>query len=183
MNIQETTAILRILKLTYPQFYKGMSLSDATETIELWTMMFENDNAKIVTEAVKSMIVTLKYPPTIADIKEKISIIMDPDTMSELEAWGKVRSAISYYNAKDNFDKLEPFLQKLVGSANQLREWGMMDAEIINSVIQSNFMRSYKFKLKQDKEYKALPSSTKNLISELSEKMKMLENKNNYLQK
>jgi len=51
MNKSETTAILAIIKTAYPNFYKNTS--DIDNAVNLWTMMFANDSAKIVTEAIK----------------------------------------------------------------------------------------------------------------------------------
>ena len=107
-----------------------------------------------------------KFPPTIADVKEKIRLITQPESMSEMEAWGKVLSAIksANYSAIDNFNNLPAIIQKIIGSPNQLREWAMMESDITNSVVQSNFMRSYKARVAQEKEYAALPNSAKEMM-------------------
>jgi len=166
MTKEETKVILSVLKAGYPNFYKDLKRDDADQIINLWSTMFADDSAKIVTEAVKSLMCTLKFPPTIADVKEKIILITQPQTETELEAWGKVLKAIqnANYQAQEYFDNFLPTIQKLVGSPRQLREWAMMESEIVNSVIQSNFMRSYSARVKQEKEYSALPDSTKELI-------------------
>jgi len=171
MTREETKAILAILKAAYPNFYKDMTKDDARNTVDLWATMFADNPAPIVTEAVRALICTLKYPPTIADVKEKIAMITQPQVMTEMEAWDRVRGAISYYNATENFKNLPPLLQKIVGSPNQLREWALMDSDVVNSVIQSNFMRSYKVRAAQEREYAMLPESTKQLIQGIAAKM------------
>lgn len=173
MTRDETKAILSILKAAYPNFYKNLTKDEAVNIVNLWAAMFADEPYQLVAESVKSLMCTLKYPPTIADVKEKIALITQPEEMSEMEAWQKVRSAISYYNANETFEKLPSILQKIVGSPNQLREWAVMDSEVVNSVIQSNFMRSYKAKSAQKKEYEMLPNSTKQLIEELATKMEI----------
>ena len=177
MTREETKAILAILKAGYPNFYKDMTKEDATNTINLWTTMFADDPAQVVTEAVKSLMCTLKFPPTIADVKEKIALITQPQATTEMEAWQMVKSAISYYNAAETFERLPPILRRIVGSPNQLREWALMDSETVNSVVQSNFMRSYKAVVAQEKEYAMLPSSTKQLIAGLAQKYSLPEGK------
>jgi len=173
MTRQEAIKIMTILKTAYPNFYKDYSKEELNAAIDLWATMFVDEHPKIVTEAVKALICTHKYPPTIADIKEKIATITRPQEMTEMEAWQKVKAAISYYNAAENFDKLPPTLQKIVGSPNTLREWAVMDGEVVNSVIQSNFMRSYKIKVAQEKEFTVLPDSTKQLIAGLSQRLSL----------
>lgn len=177
MTRQEALAVLAILKTAYPTFYKNYSKEDINAAVDLWATMFSDEPVSIITEAVKSLICTLKYPPTIADVKEKVAMITQPLMMTEMEAWSRVRGAISYYHANEAFANLPPMLQKIVGSPNQLREWALMDVETVNSVIQSNFMRSYKAKVSQEKEYAMLPSSTKQLIAELAQKYSLTEGK------
>jgi len=174
---EETQAILKVLRAGYQNFYKGLSKSDADEIIDLWSTMFADDSPKVVVEAVKSLMCTLKFPPTIADVKTKIHDITQPERLTELEAWQTVRRSISYYNATDNFANLPPLLQKCVGSPNQLREWAIMEAETVDSVIQSNFMRSFKAKQAQEIERSMLPESTRQLISGLSEKLSIMGGK------
>lgn len=172
MSREETKAILAVLKAGYSNFYKGMTAEEATNIVNLWSTMFIDDPAQVVTEAVKALMCTLKYPPTIADVKEKIMLITQPQTMTEMEAWGLVQSAIkdSYYHAKGQFDNLPPIIQKIVGGPSQLRDWAVMDADVVNTVIQSNFMRSYTAKVKAEKEYMALPGSTRAMIQGITEK-------------
>lgn len=175
MNREETKAILAILKAGYPNFYKDMTKEDATNTINLWAIMFADDPAQVVTEAVKSLMCTLKFPPTIADVKEKIAMITQPPAMTEMEAWQTVKSAINYYNAAETFERLPPILKRIVGSPNQLREWAIMEAEKLDTVVQSNFMRSYKALAAQEKERAMLPESTKKLIQGIAERMALTD--------
>lgn len=170
MNREETKAILAILKAGYPNFYKDMTKEDATSIINLWATMFADDPAQVVAEAVKSLMCTLKFPPTIADVKEKIAMITQPPAMTEMEAWQMVKSAISYYNAAETFERLPPILKRIVGSPNQLREWAIMEADKFDTVVQSNFMRSYKALAAQEKERAMLPESTKQMIAGLAGK-------------
>jgi hypothetical protein len=171
MTRREALAVMAMLKTAYPTFYKNYSKDEINAAVDLWATMFADDPAYIVTEAVKSLMCTLKYPPTIADVKEKIHLLTQPQGMSELEAWNTVRRAISYYDAQENYNSLPPMLQKIVGSPNQLREWAQMDADTVNSVIQSNFMRSFRAKVAQEKEQSMLPESTKRLIHQITSGM------------
>ena len=170
MNRTETMAIMAILKEAYPYYYKDKSKEELNQTVNLWAEMFASDPAKIVAEAVKALICTLKFPPTIADVKEKIAMITQPPAMTEMEAWQMVKSAISYYNAAETFERLPPILKRIVGSPNQLREWAIMETEKFDTVVQSNFMRSYKAVVAQEKERAMLPESTKQMIAGLAGK-------------
>ena len=171
MTIDETYLILGIMKMAYPNFYKNMDSKEVDEVANLWNQMFSDDNSKLVTEAVKSLICSLKYPPTIADVKEKMQLITKPIELTEMEAWTKIKNAMSIYSAAEKFKELPGILQKLVGSPNQLREWAIMDAEHVETVVKSNFLRSYTARLKADKQYDALPASTKELMNVYTQKL------------
>jgi len=173
MTRQEALAIMAMLKTAYPSFYKDFRKEELNAAVNLWATMFSEEPVQLVTEAIKALICTLKYPPTIADVKEKIHLLTQPQAMSELEAWNTVKRAISYYDADETFAQLPPLLQKIVGSPNTLREWSLMDVETVNSVIQSNFMRSYRAKIMQEKEFAMLPESTRQLTHSIAAKMDM----------
>lgn len=168
MNDRETKAILSVIKAAYPSFGKD---ADPAVNVKLWERMFAGDQYRVVLEAVDSLIATSKFNPTIADVKEKVFLLTTLQPMTELEAWQLVHKAISYYNAQEKFDALPQLLQKLVGSPNQLREWALMDSETVNSVIQSNFMRSYTVRIRQEKEMSMLPESARTMIQALGDKL------------
>jgi hypothetical protein len=174
MNKIEATSLLSIIKTAYPNFYKGADEID--NAINLWSMMFAEEPAKIVTEAVKALICVLKFPPTIADVKTKIYDITHPERMTEMEAWAIVNKAVekysiyeTYENNMKMFDNLPEIVRSTIGNMSQLRAWGQMDRDSYNTVAQSNFMRSFKVKQQQEIEREMLPESTKNMIQQLSE--------------
>lgn len=179
MTRDDTLKILAVLKAAYPNFYKDMSKTEADGIVALWGDMFSGDDYNAVAMAVKSFIATdIKgFPPVIGVIRNHLTKLMEPEQMTEFEAWNMVKKALSNsaYGAKEEFDKLPPILQKLVGSPNQLREWGMMDLNQIQTVVSSNFMRSYRVRAENEREYAALPESVKTMSGLLAEKFKMPE--------
>ena len=75
MTKKEATQILAMLKAAYPNFYKDMGAEEAQGTISVWTMQFADLPAEVVLMALNKHISTGKFPPTIAEIKEKITAI------------------------------------------------------------------------------------------------------------
>ena len=162
------TKILMMIKIVYPKYFISTSEKELNLQVDIWHELFKDDKYQVVEQAVKALICTLVYPPTIADVKQKIALITQPPGMSEMEAWNKVKSAMSSYHSQECFDGLTPILQRIVGGPSQLREWAIMDIDTVNSVVQSNFMRSYKALSAKEKEYTALPTSAKALIALMS---------------
>lgn len=179
MTETDTLAILSVLKAAYPNFYKDMRRSEADGIVSLWAEMFKDEPAEVVALAVKAHIANDKkgFPPHIGAIKDAIVKIMQPEEMTEIEAWNIVRKAIRSHpwDAKEQFEKLPPVLQRLVGSSSQLQEWGQMDADVVSSVVASNFQRSYKARAAHERELLALPSDVKGAMTMLAAGMKMPE--------
>lgn len=178
MTREDTLDLLSVLKAAYPNFYRGMTVKDADHVVDLWFEMFKDEPAGLVALAVKRHIATdtKGFPPHIGAIKDAIVKIQQPDEMTEIEAWNIVRNAIRSYSwdAQEQFDKLPPVLQRLVGSPNQLVEWGQMPAETVASVVASNFQRSYKARAANEREFLALPTEVKDAMQRISDGMKKM---------
>lgn len=179
MTRDDTIDLLSILKAAYPNFYRDMTRKDADHVISLWSEMFKDEPVELVGIAVKRHIATdtKGFPPHIGAIKDAIGKIQQPEEMTEIEAWNMVRKAIRIHSwdAKEQFDKLPTVLQRLVGSPNQLMEWGQMDADVVASVVASNFQRSYKARAAHEREFLALPSEVKEAMTQIAARMKMPE--------
>ena len=177
MNQKETIAVLAVLKTAYPQFYRGLSPQELQETVTLWSEMFAAVDFQVVKAAVKAHIATdaKGYPPHIGAIKAAIRKITQPDEMSEMEAWGYVSRALrnSSYNSIKEFERLPPVVRRIVGAPSQLREWAAMDSDTVQSVVQSNFMRSYRARSQSEQEYLALPAEVKETMAQLADSMSL----------
>lgn len=175
MDRTETIKIMAVLRAAYPQYYAKQSADDLQSIVTLWAEMFADEAYDIVAMATKALIKTRAstFPPGIGEISEKIMQITIPEEMTAQEAWALVLKALrnSAYNSAEEFAKLPPVVQQVVGSASQLREWALMDSEVVNSVVASNFQRSYNARVKSNREYQALPSSVKGFVAALAEKM------------
>ena len=173
MTRNQTIQVLKILKKAYPNFYKGFSKEDSKDAIDLWTTMFEDEDVFTVANAVKAHIAMDEkgFPPVIGQIKSKIQSLSRKSIVTEFEAWEKVKNAVrnSLYNSSEEYDKLPENIQRLIGSPLTLREWAMLDISEFNTVVQSNFMRSYRAKAEHEKEYLAMPKSVKEFVKEISE--------------
>lgn len=179
MTMSETAQIMAILKATYPTYYAHQTKEEVGSAIRIWHEMFACDDAQLVSAAVKAYINadTKGFPPSIGQVREKINLLTQPSAMTEQEAWNRIRKAISNsgHHAAEEFAALPPILRRMVGSPNQLREWGMMDSGELQTVVASNFMRSYRVREKNEREVEALPESVKGMMLRLSERLALGE--------
>ena len=177
MTATQVAEIMDILHAAYPAFYRTTTERDDKMAVKLWASMFADDNPALVVSAVKALIAcdTKGYPPHIGAVKDYMGKLTQPDEMTGQEAWSIIHKAIcnSGYDSAKEYAKLPTVLQRLVGSANQLRDWSMMDSDTVNSVVASNFMKSYRDKSRQEREYLALPQDVKSAIGQITERMTM----------
>ena len=166
MDKSEATKVLAILRIAYPSFYKGMSVKDADDTVVLWAALFRDDTFELVSAAVKTLIVTDEkgYPPYIGAVKTMIAKLTEPPTLTEMEAWNLVRTKLSAYATHEDFLELPEVIRRAVGSASQLCQWAQMDRESL-PVIMSNFMRSYKTVVTEQRERGRIPKDVQALMA------------------
>ena len=171
MTRQETGIIMDILTAAYPRFYSSTTGPDMRNAIKLWADMFAHDEVALVAAAVKSVIESDEkgFPPTIGQVKAKLRLLTAKPEMTEAEAWGLVARAIrnGLYGAEEEFEKFPPVVQRIVGSANTLREWARMDTETVHSVVSSNFQRSYRAISAREREINALPAEVRSLVQRI----------------
>lgn len=133
--------------------------------------MFEDEDVFMVANAVKAHIATDEkgFPPVIGQIKNKIQSLSQKNIMTEFEAWEKVKRAVgnSLYNSYEEYNKLPENIQKLVGSPLTLSQWAMLDVSELDTVVQSNFMRSYRAQTEHEKNTQALPKSVREFVKEI----------------
>ena len=175
MTRQETGVIMDILATAYPRFYGGAGEPDPRKAVTLWAEMFHDDPVELVAAAVKALIVTDErgFPPHIGAVKAQMRKIVQRDELTEQEAWALVLGALKrgIYESKAAFDALPETVRRVVGSANQLREWAVMDSETVQSVVASNFQRSYRERARREREFASLPSDVQKLARRLETAM------------
>lgn len=177
MTRSEALKVFSILKAAYPNAYKGMTKDDANSVINLWCSMFDDEDINYIAIAVKAFITTdvKGFPPTIGQLKNIIYKLKNPEEMTEQEAWNHVLNALknSCYNADSEYKKLPEVIQRILGSSATLKEWAMIDRDTLCTVTASNFMRSYKARAKNERDYLSLPQSVRDVAQKLGANMNM----------
>jgi len=153
MDMKETRRILAAIQAIYPSFTKDR---DPNVLSQVWQQVFVNTPYPLVNQALNAFIATdvKGFPPTPGALNAFIRKARQLNGPTEDDAWIKVYKAISrgLYNSQEEFDKLPPDIQRIVGSPRMLFEWAHMDSDDVNKVIAAHFKRSWRAKqeLKQD---------------------------------
>lgn len=164
MTREETVKIIRIMCDCYPN-YKPNNLS---ETVDVWNMMLNNYSYEQVSVALKAYINSdiSGFAPSIGQLIGKIQTISQPQELDGMVAWGLVSKALrnGTYGAAEEFNKLPPLVRQAVGMPDNLKNWATSDYQTIETVIQSNFLRTYETVVKRVNEINRMPDNIKSLI-------------------
>ena len=148
MTREECKTVLKFMVASYATFRP----ENMKEMIDAWYLFLHDfDFDKIM----DSLIVYVHtndtgFAPSISQLISLTYQDADANDLTEADAWGFVRKAIgrSGNYELEEFDKLPETVQRAVGSASVLHAWAM-DENFNESVVQSNFLKSYREELRK----------------------------------
>lgn len=165
MTREQFAILVKAMKATYTA--EGF-IPDA-DAFNVWYALLSDLDYKVASAALRKYMMTSKKIPTPADLREQALALTSsgiPDDQSELAAWALVRQAISNssYHSEEEFAKLPPLIQKVIGYPANLREMAGMDMDTVNSVEQSHFMRSYRAVVARERDMAKLSPALREII-------------------
>lgn len=122
MTKADAARLVAIVVTAYPNFDKFKDAKAIEATVNLWAMMFEQDESGIVALAVKKHIATNKWPPSVAEIREIMLEIQHPELIEPDKAWLAV-SDLMYSAGQFNYGDLSRQLPPLVARAVESIGW------------------------------------------------------------
>lgn len=179
MTAIEASAVLEYLKAAYPIAYAKTDDSGLKTAITVWVDAFEDMPVEAVKAALKAYISadTTGRAPAPGQIRDIIFRAMEKQSNaglpSEDEAVMLVKSAAanSGYNSVEEFKRLPPIIQDILGWPGTLRTWAMLDRSEFETVVLSQFRRQYRDALKSGKTERKTPETTGSALAESVKKM------------
>lgn len=176
MTRDEAKKLVMIITASFPNWHPA----DLKITVNTWAAVLKDYDYKQAETALMVYISTdtSGFAPSIGQVIDKMHVAEDFTELNEMEAWALVSRAIKNgnYGAEEEYAKLPPDIQKAVGDPANLRNWAKADMHSVETVIQSNFMRSFRAVADRKKEYRRLPGQVRELIDQAVGK---LEDKKN----
>ena len=162
MDKKEFTTLIATLKASY----NSKDFLATKEQIAVWFEMLKDLPYNVASYSVQKHIMTNKYPPTIAEIRQ--GTVSPSQFISSAEAWSLVAKAArnGIYNAQKEFDALPEAVQRAIGSPDMIRNMAM-DNESAMTVQQSHFIRAYNSEVEKAKERALIPASVMGLIEQV----------------
>ena len=165
MTRDETIELLMMVQAAFPNYKPP----DKTVAVNTWFLMLADYPYQQVQMALKAYIATdtSGFAPSIGQIIDKIQMINSHAEQNEMEAWSLVSKALrnGNYKSREEFEKLPDLVNEAVGSPENIHNWAQADIKSIESVIQSNFIKSYRLVVNRQKEIQKLPKDIKAMIS------------------
>lgn len=156
------------LLMTIQAYYPNYNPPDKKITLNAWYIMLAEYPEELVLQALRACIATNTsgFAPDVGQIISKIQTISQPQELDGMAAWGLVSKALrnGAYGAVEEFNKLPPLVKQAVGMPDNLKNWATSDYQAIETVIQSNFLRTYEVVVKRANEINRMPDNIKSLI-------------------
>lgn len=138
MNRTETIQTLNILNAAYPHAFSGLSAKEKQAQVEIWHFAFKDESAAIIINALREYVLTNKYPPTIAGLKEWTErFTAKPEDSALLtEAWQAVCGNI-------RFNDLSAENKMFFGNQTRIDNYGL-DPETRQTVFAGQYRKAIK---------------------------------------
>lgn len=173
MTREETLKIFMVIRAQYPETYTRFKESDVELLVQTWQNLLSEYSYADVSAGLKAYLHTDIYgrAPKVGQIIAAMQKLKKP-AMNANEAWAKVYKAIcnSNYNAVEEFNKLDPVIQKAVGSPDNLREYAAMDTGDVNVTIKAHFKSVYETELKRQEELNKMPQEMRDKLAQEQQK-------------
>ena len=119
MTKADAAKLVAIVVTAYPNYDKFKDQEAVKATINLWAMLFADDDSSAVGMAVYKHIATNKWPPSVAEVREILLEIQHPDLIAPDRAWLAVSDllyTVGEYNHGDLRKQLPPLVARAVES-------------------------------------------------------------------
>lgn len=145
--------------------YPSMQERNLRPTAELWYRMLSDIPYEIAEKALMGVLAKAKYFPTVAEIREVATEIINPQLPSAMDAWGEVVQAVrdyGYYRQEEGLNSLSPLTRRVVQNIGW-REICLCEQP---DIIRGQFRMAYEQYAKREKEEAILPAEVKRLAGD-----------------
>lgn len=164
MNQKETAKLLAVLAAAYTKF-------EVDETkMRVWHEMLGDMDYEVVSVAAKKCILEKTFAPSIAEIRQEVVKIMNPNRLSGAEAWGEVEYTMKKYGATASVDgtSYKDVLSPLVLRTVRYMGWRDMCMSDNINVVRGQFLKLYEQLYSQETEELLLPENIRVALQKIS---------------
>lgn len=158
LSIEDFRVIVRGLQAAYPRD----TFIPNEYTFNLWYTALQDIPYPSLNRASTSYIMSNRFPPTIADIRQlAYDLTSQPDELPSA-AWNQLLRALrmSYApNSEDVWNQLPDITKKIVGGYTTFRAWGNTELSALESVQRPLFVKRFEEYTQREREAAAIPQA------------------------
>jgi len=174
---EDTIRLIGIITMAYPNFDKFRDEKHIRSLVQVWADMFADDEPGLVAMAVKTHISTSKWPPSIAEIREIMARITNPNIIPPERAWEIVAK---YLFVKGEFgdsfniqDELPPAIADTVNAIGYSQLYELNRAYVYGGSSKAGlgrlaFIQAYTERIERMRTDAIMPASLKTKIAAAS---------------
>lgn len=150
---EEITRLLAVIAAAYPAF----KVENVVQ-VKIWYESLKDCNYDQIKMAIQKHIIENKWPPSIAEIREGVVNISNPEIPAKDEAWGEVMQAMQkfgVYRAKDAMESMHP----VVAATAKRMGWREMCHGDNIGVVRGQFLKMYEIIERREKTAGLMPRS------------------------
>ena len=155
MTREETKIMLATIAAVYPPNLMPQMTEDS---LSIWYRLLQDLNFKDVSTVITAWMVSNKYPPTIHDIREKITHARMPEIDTSDAAWGKLMRAVRVHGWNQRNRAIKEMGERIWNIAKNFG-WEYYCNMLIEdeSIYFAQFRNAYEVQVKREKEHAQLP--------------------------
>lgn len=172
MTRDEVITLIQTIIVMYP----ASKVRTDQLTVSVWHEMLHDLPGEVVSAATKRMCATLKYPPSIADIRENVAQATREAQGAPTagEAWAKVRKAASWYGYYRPDEARKALGDEIWRAVEMVGGWREV-CEGEGAIISAQFERRYNGMVQQELNRVQIPAAVnedmRRLIGPMMDKM------------
>ena len=162
MNKKEFATFAAALQTFFPRY----NLLPNREAMELWYMELKDISGELLTAALRKWVVTEKWPPSIAELRELCSEISE----GKLPDWGDAWSEVSYAVRRYGFMRPEEAIESMspaTQAAVRRIGWTQICESENQDTLRAQFRQVFEIVSKREIEDRKLPQELKTEIERL----------------
>lgn len=162
MDRQEFAVIAAALRTYYSRY----DLLPNEQAVSLWYDSLKDIPAGVLSAALKAWVVTEKWPPTIADLREKADSIVNGERPDWGLGWHEVQQAIQKYGYMQ-WEKAQESMNPITREAVRRIGWQSICESENPETIRAQFRQVYEICEKRESADRNLPPELKSMIDNL----------------
>lgn len=162
MDRDEFKVLVKGMKAVYAQ----PTFIPDQDAFNMWFALIGDLSYEVCSVAIKKYMLTNKFPPTVAEIREMAAEIVSGDPLTWGESWERALNAVrryGSYNKKEALDSLDPLTRKCVDNI------GYMELCMSENIMveRAHFQKIFEIYSKRQQTEKQMPLALQQAISKL----------------